>query len=402
MEPRTLTGTPQPTRPCPCCGSGQTEAFYRVADVPVFSVVTMKSREQALQVPRRDLELAFCHGCGFVYNHLFDRSIDYFTLGYEDQQGYSRTFVAFLERVADDLIARHQLHGRTLLEIGCGKGDFLNLMVTRAGGRGIGVDPAYVPGRQQNDRLEFHREFYAPHHGGLGADFICCRHTLEHIPDAHGFMQGLRDSIPPGRNPPLFFEVPDVRRILDEAAFWDIYYEHCSYFSAGSLARLFHRTGFEVTSLRLDYNDQYLLAEAVPADRPAPDAATRSSQEEAIADALARVRRFQTRIAAQLESWRERLRAWKAQGRKVALWGGGSKAVGFLTQFAAQTSFDCVVDINPHLENNHIPGIGSRYVQPRWLAEHRPDVVVIMNGVYREEIAAQLATMGLTPELHAL
>lgn len=389
------------TLPCPCCGSADVEPFFRVPAVPVFSVVTVKSLEQALQVPRKDLELAFCHGCGFVFNHLYDRTIDYFTLGYEDQQGYSKTFMAFLGRIADDLIARHGLQGRTLLEIGCGKGDFLNLLATRAGARGIGIDPACEPGRQPNANLSFHREFYAARHGALGADFICCRHTLEHIADARGFMQALRDSIPAGRQPPLFLEVPEVGRILAVPAFWDIYYEHCSYFSAGSLARLLRRTGFEVTSLRLDYDDQYLLAEALPAAHT-PAVGPAWPQEASIADALAGVRRFQARIAEQLGGWRERLAAWRAQGRKVSIWGGGSKSVGFLTHFAGEGISDCVVDINPHMENNFIPGIGSRYVQPRHLVDERPDVVIIMNGVYREEIAAQLAAMGLSPELHAL
>ena len=62
----------------------------------------------------------------------------------------------------------------------------------------------------------------------------------------------------------MLFELPDVRRVLDEVAFWDVYYEHCSYFSAGSLARLFRATGFEVLDLALDYDDQYLLLEARP------------------------------------------------------------------------------------------------------------------------------------------
>ena len=44
----------------------------------------------------------------------------------------------------------------------------------------------------------------------------------------------------------MFFELPDVMRELCEGAFWDLYYEHCTYFSCGSLARLFRATGFEV------------------------------------------------------------------------------------------------------------------------------------------------------------
>ncbi len=52
------------------------------------------------------------------------------------------------------------------------------------------------------------------------------------------------------------------------SAFWDVYYEHCSYFSLGSLARLFRSTGFEVTGLHVEYDDQYLLVEARPSTTP--------------------------------------------------------------------------------------------------------------------------------------
>ena len=29
----------------------------------------------------------------------------------------------------------------------------------------------------------------------------------------------------------MFFQVPDMSRVLRDLAFWDIYYEHCSYFT---------------------------------------------------------------------------------------------------------------------------------------------------------------------------
>ena len=43
-------------------------------------------------------------------------------------------------------------------------------------------------------------------------------------------------------------------------------YEHVSYFSPGSLARLFRATGFEPLVLELEYDDQYILIEARPGD----------------------------------------------------------------------------------------------------------------------------------------
>lgn len=391
--------TTVPIPACPCCGSQQIEPFFRIADAPIFSLVTVKSRAQALAVPRKDIELGFCHGCGFVFNRLYDTSIDYFTLGYEDQQGFSKTFMAYLSRISEDLIRRYELKGKTLLEIGCGKGDFINLLTGLAQGKGIGVDPAYEEGRQNNPDLRFFREMYAHRHGQLGAEFICCRHTLEHIFHTRDFMQLIRDSLPAGQRPVLFFEVPEVSRILDVPAFWDIYYEHCSYFSAGSLARLFRRTGYEVLDARLDYSNQYLLMDARPCDAPST---VELPLEESIEDQRARIGRFQTQIRTQLGTWRERLTQMKTAGKKVVVWGGGSKSVGFLTNFADLELIDHVVDINPHMENNFIPGIGSQYVQPAFLATYQPDAVIIMNGVYQQEITASLHQMGVFPEVHAL
>lgn len=393
--------TPAPTAgvPCPCCGSDRIEPFFRVPQAPIFSLVTVKSREEAFAVPRRDIELGVCHDCGFVFNRLFDRSIDYFSLGYEDQQGFSKTFMAFLGRISEDLIERHALRGKTLLEIGCGKGDFINMLATMAQAKGIGVDPAYQDGRQTNPDLTFHRETYEHRHGQLGADFICCRHTFEHIPDAQGFLRLLRESIPAGRSPVLFFEVPDVGRILELPAFWDIYYEHCSYFSPGTLGRVFRRCGFRPTSLKLDYGDQYVLIEAVPDDA---DAGAPLPIEASVEDEMARVRRFQERIRIQLADWRARLERMKEAGQRVVVWGGGSKAVGFLTQFADLGLVEHVVDINPHMQGNFIPGIGCQYVKPEFLADYRPDAVIIMNGVYEREITASLHAMGVRPEVLAL
>ena len=54
------------------------------------------------------------------------------------------------------------------------------------------------------------------------------------------------------------------------------------------------------------------------------------------------------------------------------------------------------------MENNFIPGIGKKYVQPKFLAEYKPDAVIIMNGIYKDEIAKTLHDMGVYPEIFAL
>ena len=384
---------------CPSCGGQNTERFFTIKSAPIFSVVTIKSQADALAVPRKDIELSFCNDCAFIFNRLFDPTVDYFTQGYEDQQGYSKTFMQYLTRIAKELISKYHLEGKTILEIGCGKGDFVNLLVKLNGGTGIGIDPAYVESRQNSPNLTFFKEPYSRKHGNIPADFICCRHTLEHIHTAGNFLSCIRCSLDKETDPIIFFEVPSMKRILEEQAFWDIYYEHCSYYSAGSLARVFRKTGYEILDLHLDYNDQYLLIESKPtsylSDKTFPI-------EESVEESKLLVNRFKNEVTGRLEKWRNRLIELKEKSSKTVVWGGGSKSVGFLTNFADLNLIDYVVDVNPHMKGNFIPGIGKMYVEPEFLKEYQPDAVIIMNGIYTAEIEKMLHEMDLSPAIYAL
>jgi hypothetical protein len=384
---------------CPNCGGTTIEGFFKIKNAPIFSLVTVKSKEEALNVPRKDIELGFCHSCGFIFNRLFDTSINYFTGGYEDQQGFSKTFMEYLTGISNELIEKYNLKGKTTMEIGCGKGDFINLLTELNGGKGIGVDPAYEEGRQKNPNLTFYKEFYSGKHGKLDAAMISCRHTLEHIHGTYDFLKLIRKSLDKSPETVVFFEIPQISRILDIQAFWDIYYEHCSYFSAGSLARMFRAAGYEILDLRIVYSNQYLLIEAKPAFTPSTKT---FAIEESIEEQKTRVENFKVKIEEQLGDWRKKLIALKEKKSKVVVWGGGSKSVGFLTNFADLDAIEYVVDINPHMEGNFIPGIGKQYKQPKFLAEYQPDAVIIMNGVYKEEITKSLHEMGVYPEIYAL
>ncbi len=379
---------------CPTCKETDLDDFFTIRNAPVHSLATMNSYEEAIRVPRRDIVLTFCNGCGFVFNSAFDTSIDYFTQGYEDQQGFSPTFVKFITGVTERFIKKYDIRNKQVVEIGCGKGDFINLISRLGNNKGVGVDPAWVPGRgEQNSDVRFIPEFYSKSHGEIRPDCITCRHTLEHIHDTDGFIGTVRASIE-SANPILFFEVPSIVRILDVQAFWDIFYEHCTYLSPGSIARLFRRNDFEVLDMYLEYDDQYLFIEAKPVDE-------RSDKihplEESIAELKAATRRFSEKITAELEEWRDRLCRFKEEGKRVVVWGGGSKSVGFLTQFDEIGVIEHVVDINPHMQGNFIPGIGKQYVDPEFLETYQPDVVIVMNSVYMDEIEKSLSDRGLHP-----
>jgi hypothetical protein len=206
----------------------------------------------------------------------------------------------------------------------------------------------------------------------------------------------LRRSLEGRTNVAVFAMIPEVTRILKLRAFWDIYYEHCTYYSPGSLARAFRSAGFDTTSLSTEFGDQYVAISAVPGE----GAGASLAEEETPAQLARMVDDFAAHIDLLHHRWREWVRSQRDSNRRVVLWGGGSKAVAFLTTLGlSPEDMELVVDINPRRTDTYVSGTGQRIVEPEFLRHCRPDSVVIMNPNYRGEIAAQLEGMGLAPQL---
>lgn len=386
---------------CPACDSPGLASFHEQRGVPVHATVVLDSREEALGYPTGDIELGWCRSCGFISNTRFDdRLLDY-AGRHEESQAASPRFQAFASELARRWIDRYRLAGKTVLEIGCGKGYFLEIMVAEGVGRGIGIDPGCGMGRGESAaarRIEWIQDYYSPEHAACSPDAIVCRHTLEHIHDVAGFLDTVRRSVGDRRDVVILFEVPDALCVLRAGAFWDVYYEHCGYFTSGSLARALRAAGFDILDLDLVYSGQYLVIEA----RPRPEGACAAAplpQEEPPAVVEAAIAGFESAFQDRVTSWKGRLRQARAEGRRGVIWGGGSKGMGYLTVLGPEAGIEVVVDINPHLQGRYMPGTGQRVVAPEFLKEYRPDFVIVMNGVYLEEIRGMLQRLGLAPDL---
>lgn len=385
---------------CLSCQSERVENFFVLKNAPVQSLITIKTYEDAIAIPKKDITLCFCSNCGFIFNSTFDTSIDYYTQGYEDQQGFSPTWLAYQTGVTNKIIDKYNLREKDIIEIGCGKGDYLQLICKLGNNRGIGIDPSYVSGRSEtNPNVKFIKEFYSEKHGELPVDLIVCKHTMEHIYDTFTFVKNIRDWEKRDKDIHVFIEVPTIVRILKINAFWDIYTEHCSYFSPGSLGRLFRRFNFEILDTYLGYDDQYLYLEAkISKNSDSPILPL----EESVEELKGYVDNFVVKINEELSRWNKILIELKQKDKKVVIWGGGSKSVGFLTHFNDLKVISHVVDLNPHMQGNFIPSIGMQYVGPEFLKTYKPDTVIIMNGIYKNEIGKMLSEMDLTPELICL
>jgi C-methyltransferase C-terminal domain/Methyltransferase domain len=390
------------TAACPACASDRTEVVTGQDRVPVNSCLLVETSAAATSFPTGRIDLAVCHNCGFVFNASFDPSKVEYSGRYEETQACSARFREFAEDLAQTWIDKYDIHGKTVTEIGCGKAEFLNLICTLGDNHGIGIDPGVDGSRfsdQEKARMDLRAEFYDDAYGPLDSDVVICRHTLEHIDQVADFMRTVRAGIGGRLDTIVLFELPDVARVLAEGAFWDVYYEHCTYFTAGSLARLFRNCGFLVDDVRLDFDGQYILLEA----RPAPGEVDQQPLpiEDSPADVVALARTYGEHVAGVVDRWKSDIGKVRDDGGKVAIWGAGSKGVSFLSNIGPG-NISIAVDINPRKAGKFMPGTAQEVIVPEDLPEAGPALVVAMNEIYLDEIAAQLSELGVEPALRAV
>jgi SAM-dependent methyltransferase len=385
---------------CPSCGA-EMEPFYTFKNVPPNSCILMETEEEAKQYPRGDIVLGHCKSCGFIRNLSFVPALTEYSGKYEETQGYSSTFQRFHDDLAEDLVGRYKLHDKSVLEIGCGKGEFLAMLCKLGPNKGLGFDPGYDQDRNVLDgisNVEIIKDFYSLDYSDQQADFVCCKMTLEHIQDTGDFISLSRQALNDKKSSIFYLQVPESLRILKDCAFEDIYYEHCSYFTPGSLARLFRSKGLNVLQLYTQYEGQYLAIEAALDTDEKSVALPEENDLELVSDL---VKSFSDRCDSKIVHWQEKLKKLSERG-SVVLWGSGSKAVAFLGMVDQDNVINKVIDINPYRQNHFMPGTGQPIIAPAELQKEQPAAVIIMNAVYSKEISAELDNMGISAEVLAL
>ena len=378
---------------CPVCGSVDYQTVYTVSSVPVHSVRLVKTAEESLSTPVGDIDLKGCRHCGMVWNAAFDPGKMRYDACYEETQGYSETFNQFHWRFAQSLIDGLELTGKTVLEIGCGKGEFLVLLAEMGIESGIGFDPGYDHRRQAADsRLQFYQQFFPPDAAeSLPAiDTYICKMTLEHIARPGELIDRLREYVG-GQHTSVVIMVPALERIVEESAWWDIYYEHCNYFCEHSLYTLFARRGFTVREMFTEYDGQYLclIADTLPA--PPQFKPAKPVLAEDLAETIGQV----------IGQWGERLAPAAARG-SLLVWGAASKAVALINAVPELRQGTRLVDINPHKHQTYLPSTELQIENPEDLAGLEFDTILVANPVYLSEVSAALDRLNIRGPVIAL
>lgn len=384
-----LAEIPVMSRHCPLCDGRDQLVFFERAGVPLSANLLYPTREAALEAATGQLSLSACRSCGFVFNAAFDPSLTIYGADYDNDQTFSREFTAHM-RSAANRVARAMPSEPRILEVGCGQGQFLDMLVEeRPESLGIGFDPSLR--RPSTDRVRFVTDNFDAKsltRAGFDPNIVVSRHVIEHVQQPMAFLRILRQAVT--GDALLFLETPCVTHILDTVAFWDFCYEHCSYFSAETLRTACERTGFEVRRTDHVFATQYLWLEGRSA---CPQAVSPPTMP------LASIERFRMRAEALRLHWQAVIEQANRGGR-VAIWGGTTKGAGFAQLIdPGATLIHRIIDINPRKYGRYLAGTGHQIVEWREAVADGVATAIVMNPNYLGEIRDTLEAAGVSLDL---
>ncbi|WP_209949426.1 class I SAM-dependent methyltransferase [Rhizobium halophytocola] len=346
--------------------------------------VLVPTPSQARAFPTGRLSIRACRTCGFVWNAAFDPArIDY-SNDYNNSVQASETYLAHQNAMARRVLSQPgELH---YLEIGCGEGEFIeHLDSTGRLTSATGFDPAFHGQRAFGPHITIHPEYFSAGSAAkipAGMNIVCSRHTIEHVPDPRAFITDIAELVR-ARDLRLFLETPDVSWILENLAFEDFFYEHCSLFSPQSMRYLLAEFGL-VCEVAAVYGDQYMWIEARTGTAGMAAEPDRRTADMSAACA------FEEGIARTLGDWQDFIRRRAADG-PVAVWGAASKGVTFAL---LMEGIDCAVDLNAAKQGGFMPVSAIPILAPEAAMERGVRTLIVMNPNYETEIRERVQQMG--------
>lgn len=372
----------QPNIVCPICNSFSCESVIEYRGFPVMQNYIEKSFIEAKNCEQVNIGLSLCENCGFVFNSNYNEEKLRYLEGYDNNRDYSNKYIEYLNEVKAFIGNSIDLTNKKVLEIGCGNGSFLFNLCSEYGSIGYGYDPSYVEDKKVIYKdVYFFNQYYDQvcENEEEKYDLIILRHLIEHLQNPKQLLIKARNSVKEGGL--IYIETPSFNWILNNFIVFDIFYEHCSYYTDEALENILRIIGIEPVKIDHKFNDQYVCVIG-KYSKESKDWLVKKTGN----NIKTQVINFEKNKNLVINKVTKYLNKLKENGN-ISLWGAAAKGSTFCCMFDKEkTLIECVVDINANKQGKYLPISGHKVIRPEELTLFGIKYIIITNSVYFEEI----------------
>lgn len=310
-----------------------------------------------------DLTVYQCSGCGLV--QLSDPPVPY----YKDVIRAAAVSVPVKVSKTEEfsrLIEKYALQGKKIIEIGCGKGEFLSLW------RGLGVDAhglehsaASVAICRENgltvSQGYVDTDEYPLSNGPYDAFTLLM--FLEHMPAPNTVLRGIRNNLV--EDAIGLIEVPNFDMVIRNHLFSEFIGDHLLYFTHETLHFTLQQNGFEILECN-ELRDDYVLS-AIVRKRKSLD--------------LFSFHAAQIKIRHEIENFIQRF-----PPQSVAIWGAGHQALAIISLAGIADKIKYVIDSASFKQGKFTPASHLPIVSPDTLNTSPVSAVIVMAASYSDEV----------------
>lgn len=352
-------------RKCLLCGAS-------LIDTPLLSFEDMPLSAQNILDENElhdecgmELKLFQCKGCGLVQ---FDcEPVDY----YRDvirSGGYSSTMVNLRKAQYEHLIEKYNLQNKNFIEIGCGQGEFLNVLSEyQVNVFGIEHRKELVDIAQKNG-LNVWQDFVENDDTKLANgpfDVFLSFNFLEHQPNPNEMLRGIYNNLT--EDGMGLITVPSFEYILENDGYYEFIRDHLVYYTFDTLKFALEKNGFEVLEKEMVNRDTISM---IVRKRPRIDAM--------------RLKESYDLICGEVNQYLDKLHC---DGKTTALWGASHQGFTLASTAKLQGKAEYIIDSAPFKQGKYAPASHIPIISPDEAVKRPVDAIIIVAPGYTDEIA---------------
>lgn len=366
---------------CIACGHDLPEQVLFTLNQAPASAQNIPDQETVDADQGMDLPLYQCSHCGLV--QFACEPVSY----YRDvirAGGYSTTMTELRRKQYRHLIENWHLERKKFLEVGCGRGEFLNVLTEF---------PVQVYGMEHKKELaeeavksglhvwqEFPETAEQKFENGP-FDVFLSFNFLEHQPEPGVMLQAIYNNLT--EDGMGLVTVPALEYILEKGSYYELIRDHLAYYSFDTLRNLLEQHGFQVLEEEMINRDTIsMVVKKKPSwDFSKKDEYREENQISVSVEPLTEGRRI---VLDEISRLLERLHQ---EDKTLALWGASHQGFTLAATTALGTRTQYIVDSAPFKQGRFAPASHLPIVAPDEFFENPTDVVLIAAPGYTEEIA---------------